>query len=146
MSHLTRLGAVSLILAAAVLTACGSGGGTPTPGPKASTGTPSAAGGAIRPIDGGGSAPAPSAPPSTPEPVPAAVTSAFPGLPLDKVQAMNYNESEKRLILVTYLANGDVAGGRAVCQAFLGVALFDPSASISVIATDYSPLATCSKN
>ena len=72
--------------------------------------------------------------------------SAFPGLPLDKVQAMNYNPDIKRLVLVTYLAGGDVAGGEAVCKAFLGVALFDPNASISVVATDYSQLATCSKD
>ncbi len=140
------LGAVAL--AALVLGACGSGGATPTPTAKG--GSPSAtarpaAGGAIRPLDGGGAAPSTPATPSTPEPVPAAVTSAFPGLPLDKVQAMNYNPDSKRLVLVTYLGAGDAAAGQAVCKAFLGVAMFDPSASISVVATDYSQLATCAK-
>lgn len=130
-----------------LLGACGSGEGTPTPTPTAptkSSATPAASGGGIRPIDGGG---APSAPatPSTPAPVPAAVTDAFPGLPLDKVAAMNYSPENKRLVLVTHLAGGDVAGGEAVCKAFLGVALFDPNATIAVVATDYTPLASCSK-
>lgn len=147
-----RLGALArasafVVLATMVLGACGSGGdGTPTPKAKsAASPSATASGGSIRPLDGPGAA-APPAAQATPEPVPSSVTSAFPGLPLDKVQAMNYNPDEKRLVLVTYLASGDVAGGRAVCNAFLGVALFDPNASIPVVATDYSPLASCAKN
>lgn len=136
---------IGILSVALLLGACGSGGATPTPTPtaRAKTSPTSAAGGSIRPIDGG----APSAPatPSTPAPVPAAVTDAFPGLPLDKVAAMNYSPDEKRLVLVTHLGAGDTAGGQAVCNAFLGVALFDPNATIAVVATDYSPLATCRK-
>ncbi len=136
--------AAAILGVALLLGACGSGGATPTPTAKAKASpTSAAAGGSIRPVDGG----APSAPatPSTPAPVPSAVTEAFPGLPLDKVAAMNYSPDEKRLVLVTHLGAGDTAGGQAVCNAFLGVALFDPNASIAVVATDYSPLATCRK-
>lgn len=147
MSRFNRRSVLGMALVATlILGACGSGGATPTPNSGSPSPTPRpASGGAIRPLDGGGGAPAPPATPSTPAPVPAAVTDAFPGLPLDKVQAMNYNPDAKRLVLVTHLAGGDVAGGQAVCKAFLGVALFDPSASISVVATDYSQLATCAK-
>ena len=135
--------AIGVLGVALLLGACGSGAATPTPTAKAKASPTTAAGGSIRPIDGG----APSAPatPSTPAPVPSAVTDAFPGLPLDKVAAMNYSPDEKRLVLVTHLAAGDSAGGQAVCNAFLGVALFDPNASIAVVATDYSPLASCRK-
>ena len=138
-----RFAPVVMVMGVALLVgACGSGGATPTPTAKASP-TSSAAGGSIRPVDGG--APAAPATPSTPAPVPSAVTEAFPGLPLDKVAAMNYSPEDKRLVLVTHLGAGDTAGGQAVCNAFLGVALFDPNASISVVATDYSPLAQCAK-
>jgi hypothetical protein len=145
-----RLAGAILLVGALALGACGSGGATPSPTPtgKAAVSpspTSSAAGGSIRPLDGGG-APAPPSTPSTPAPVPPAVTEAFPGLPLDKIASMNYSPENKRLILITHLAGGDVAGGEAVCKAFIGVALFDPNASILVVATDYSPLATCSKN
>ncbi len=137
-----------LVLTALVLGACGSGGPTPTPAAQSSpaaTATSAAAGGSIRPLDGGG-APAPPSAPSTPAPVPAAVTEAFPGLPLDKIAAMNYNPEAKRLVLITHLAGDDVAGGQAVCKAFIEVALFDPNGTIAVVATDYTPLATCSKS
>lgn len=136
--------AAGILGVALLLGACGSGGATPTPTATAKAkASPTATGGSIRPIDGG----APSAPatPSTPAPVPSAVTEAFPGLPLDQVAAMNYSPDEKRLVLVTHLGAGDTAGGQAVCNAFLGVALFDPNAVIAVVATDYSPLATCRK-
>lgn len=137
------LGGIALTTALLVA-ACGSGGATPTPTAKsAPSQTPTASGGSIRPIDGGATA-APSTP-ATPAPIPSAVTESFPGLPLDKVQAMNYNPDQKRLLLVTFLAPGDTATGKSVCAAFINVALFDPSATIAVVASDYSPLATCSR-
>ncbi len=133
-----------LTLTAALLAVgCGSGGATPTATAKSTATVPAAPGGSLRPLDGGGS-PAPSTP-ATPAPIPSAVTESFPGLPLDKVQAMNYNPDQKRLLLVTFLDPGDAAGGNAVCAAFIKVALFDPAATIAVVASDYSPLATCAK-
>ena len=87
-----------------------------------------------------------SAPAATPEPVPESVSSAFPGLPLDKIAAMVYNPDERRLTLTTVLPAGAVAEGESVCRAFIAVALFADDATIQVLANDYSPLARCSRS
>ena len=87
-----------------------------------------------------------SAAPPTPEAVPEAVSSAFPGLPLDKIAVMAYNPDERRLTLTTVLPAGAVTEGEGVCRAFIGVALFAEDATIQVLASDYSPLARCARS
>ena len=87
-----------------------------------------------------------SATPAAPAPVPESVSSAFPGLPLDKIAAMVYNPDERRLTLTTVLPPGAVAEGEGVCRAFIAVALFADDASIQVLANDYSPLARCARS
>ncbi|MFN8639514.1 MAG: hypothetical protein U0360_08655, partial [Dehalococcoidia bacterium] len=77
--------ALTMVMLAA---ACGSGGATPTPTTKSAPTVPAASGGTLVPLDGGGGNVAPSTP-ATPAPIPSAVSESFPGLPLDKVQAMN---------------------------------------------------------
>jgi hypothetical protein len=58
---------------------------------------------------------------------------------------MTYNPDERRLTLRTVLPAGAIADGESVCRAFIGVALFADDASIQVLASDYSPLATCAR-
>ena len=127
-----RASIVASVLALLFLSACGGGDDSPeaSSSPNASP-TPEVAG---------------SATPTALEPVPDAVSSAFPGLPLDKIAAMTYNPDERRLTLTTVLPAGATAEGEGVCAAFINVALFAEDASIQVLANDYSPLAKCARS